>query len=133
GSFDDTTTFFGEITLSGDGVELEHGIVIFNDLLFGKHAMNFRVGKTVSTISSFGAHSSYVADALIAPLGVTALYGSTTDSWAATNQYPGVELNGVIAYGRLDWSLGFNAGSNLDVRNSESVYAHVGGKIGGLR
>jgi thiol-disulfide isomerase/thioredoxin len=132
GAFDDTITYYGEMTFSKDGVELEHAIVVFNDLFFGPHALNLRVGKTIAGVTSFGQHSSYVGDALLAPLAVTALYGSATDAWNLVDSYPGIELNGVVG-GRFDYSAGFNAGANMDVRNSQSVYAHIGTKIGGLR
>jgi hypothetical protein len=63
---------------------------------------------------------------------VTALYGSGTDSWTVSDPHPGLELNGVVG-GRFDYSLGYHAGANMDVRTSQSFYGHIGGKIGGLR
>ena len=35
--------------------------------------------------------------------------------------------------GRFIYSFGINSGANLDVRNTENVYAHVGYKVGGMR
>jgi hypothetical protein len=74
GSFDEKITFFGEVTISADGVEIEHARVHFNDLLGPKHLLNLSVGKQFATLASFGPHSSYVADVLIPPLSVSALY-----------------------------------------------------------
>jgi hypothetical protein len=132
GSFDEKTTFFGELTFSSDGVEIEHAKVLFNDLLGPKHAVNLMIGKTMSTLSSFGPHSSYVSDLGITPLSVTALYGATSDSWNTAGTYNGAEVTGVVV-GRFNYSIGLNAGANVDVRPTENVYGHVGYKIGGMR
>jgi hypothetical protein len=132
GSFDDTVTFFGEVTFAtGANPEIEHALVLFNDL-GGPHFLNLRVGKSFSTLTSFGGHSSYVADTFLPPLGVTGFFGSTSDTWHVMGEFPGVEVAGVVA-GRFDYSVGFNAGNDFNVRNSQSVYAHIGVKIGGLR
>ncbi len=131
GSFDDQITFFGELTTDDTGTSIEHATVHFNDLLFAKHAFNLVVGKGVATLSSFGPHSSYVADMAIIPLATTALYGATSDSWNTGDAYKGVEVNGTLS-GRFDYSLGANAGANVDVQNPNNVYAHIGYKIGGM-
>ncbi len=131
GSFDDTITFFGEVTFADGGAELEHGAVYFNDLLFGKHAFNVAVGKDVPVLSSFGPHSSYLADMAIPALSTTALYGATSDSWNLTNAYNTVAASGTIR-GRLDYSFGFNDGSNVGVSNPNDFFAHVGYKFGGM-
>ncbi len=132
GSFDDRITFFGEVTFAEDASELEHVNVQFNDLAGPKHAMNFAAGKLVPTISAFGPHSSYVDDLATTPLLVTALYGATSDSWNVDDAYGGLELNGT-ARGRLVYSVGANAGANVDTRTTDDYYAHVGYKFGGMR
>jgi hypothetical protein len=131
GSFDDQITFFGELTTDSGGTSIEHATVHFNDLLFAKHAFNVVVGKNVATLSSFGAHSSYVADMATVPLFTTALYGATSESWNVGDAYNGVEVNGTVS-GRFDYSVGANVGANVDVQNPNNVYAHVGYKIGGM-
>ncbi|MFI5166744.1 MAG: hypothetical protein ACHQQS_09010 [Thermoanaerobaculales bacterium] len=131
GSFDDQITFFGELTTDDTGTSIEHASVHFNDLLFGKHAFNVVVGKDLPVISSFGPHSSYVADMLLPALSTTALYGATSESWNVTNAYNEVEVNGTVG-GRFDYSAGVNAGSNIDVQNPNDFYAHLGYKLGGM-
>src|SRR5438445_659071 len=64
---------------------------------------------------------------------VTALNGATSDSWNIGGHYNGIEVSGVLAAGRAAYSVGWNAGSNRDVRDSEDVYGHVGVKFGGMR
>ncbi len=132
GSFDDKITFFGEMTVGDEGASLELAQVRFNDLIGPKHAVNLVAGLTIPTISSFGPHATYLGDAAVTPLSVTALYGATSDSWNVAQAYRGLELNGTIR-GRLDWSVGTNSGANVDVRDTEDFYAHAGYKIGGLR
>jgi hypothetical protein len=67
-------------------------------------------------------------------ISVTALYGASTDSFTTLGQYNLVEVNG-MAKGRFIYSLGVNSGANPfeDTRTSESVTAHVGFKVGGMR
>jgi thiol-disulfide isomerase/thioredoxin len=133
GSFDDKTTFFGEMTFGTDGsVDIEHARVLFNDLVGPKHLLNISVGKQFATLSSFGPHSSYVADVLIPPLSVSALYGSTDPSWNIADKYNTIELTSIVS-GRFNLSLGVNAGANNSVALSNNVYAHAGYKIGGMR
>lgn len=132
GSFDDAFTFFSELTVSADAIELERAIVSFNDLVGPDHLVNMWVGKASSTLTSFGPHSSYLADSTIPALGVTGLFGATSGSWTLTDNFQGVELSGV-AEGIVDYSLGINAGTNSEVRSPKNAYAHVGVKLGGMR
>jgi len=132
GSFDDKTTFFGEVTFSADGVEIEHARVQFNDIVGPKHAVNLSVGKQFASLSSFGPHSSYVADALIPPLFVSGLYGSTDPSWNVTGKFNSIELTSIIR-GRFNMAVGIAAGANPGVALSNNVYAHAGYKLGGMR
>lgn len=133
GTLNDKTSYFGEVTLSTDGtVDVEHAQIYFNDLVGPQHAVNVRVGRGFDNISSFGPHSSFLADALVPPSGVAALNGAVAGGWNPSDHYNGVEVSGVIA-GRADYNVGWNAGSSVDLRSAEDVYGHVGYKIGGMR
>ena len=133
GTFSDTVSYFGEVTITPGGGTIEHAQVYANDLLGPAHAVNVRVGRGFSNLSSFGAHSSFLADALMPPSGVSALNGATSGNWNPSDHYNGVELGGVIASGRVDYNVGWNAGSQIDARSTEDVYGHVGFKLGGMR
>jgi hypothetical protein len=134
GAFTEHISYFAEVTFSSAGnIDLEHAELHFNDLVpQAKHVLNLYVGRGFPTLTSFGPHSSYVADTLTPGLFTTALYGATSESFSLTNEYNLVELNGMVK-GRFIYSVGVNSGSNLDVRNAENVYGHVGFKLGGLR
>ena len=132
GNFDDHSAFFGELVVSPDGANVEQASIILSDWLGPKHAVNLVVGKRMATTTSFGPHSSYVADTALTPLPVTALYGASTDSWTLTGNYGTAELNGMFG-GRLDYSIGVSGGANIDLRPSQNYYAHVGFKLGGMR
>ena len=133
GNFDEKNTFFGEVTFSSDGtIDVEHARVYFNDLFGPKHMFNLNIGRGFSNLTSFGAHSSYVADTALIPVSLTSMYGATGGSWSASNQFNGIELSGTIK-GRFLYAIGVNAGNNIDIRPSESAYAHIGFKIGGMR
>jgi hypothetical protein len=134
GALTEHVSYFAEVTFSSDHtIDLEHAELHFNDLVVrSPHVLNIYVGRGSPNLTSFGPHSSYVADTNLPGLMTTALLGATSDSFAVNNQDNLVEVNGMF-HGRLIYSLGIDAGSNLDVRNTENVYAHLGGKIGGLR
>jgi hypothetical protein len=132
GSFDDQITFFGELTFADGSTEIEHVSVHFNDLIGGPHEFNLVVGKIMPTLSTFGPHSSYLADMATTPLSVTALFGATSDSWNVADAYSGLEVNGTID-GRFDYAVGANAGANVETRSPGDFYAHLGYKFGGVR
>ncbi len=132
GSFDDKITFFGELTVASDGASLENATVHFNDLVGPKHAVNLIAGKMVPTLTSFGPHSSYAVDMALTSLSVTGLYGAQGDSWNTTSASNGLEANGTIS-GRADYSIGTNAGVNVDVQDVRTFYASAGYKLGGVR
>ena len=133
GSFSERITFFGELVVSTEpSVALEHAIVLFTDIFKLKHAINLVVGKTAANLTGFGAHSSYVADGSMPGLAVTSLFGGTSDAWVLPGNATGIEVNGVIG-GHFMYAAGYNAGTNVDVRNSQNVYANAGFKLGGMR
>jgi hypothetical protein len=135
GALSDTVTTWGELTLANDGsTSLEHAQLLFNDLLGPPHVLNLVVGKGFPTLSSFGPHSSYAADAQIPNLPVTAMYGTGGDSFVLVDSYTGVEVNGVVE-GRLQYATGLTNGKNSFGAsfNSENAYASAGYKLGGMR
>jgi len=97
--------------------------VLFNDLIAPAHAFNVRLGRGPSTLTSFGPHSTYLADALVPATSVTSLTGATSDSWNIGGHFNGLEVTGVLVSGRVNYSAGWNAGSNHDTRTAEDVMA----------
>jgi hypothetical protein len=134
GSFTERITYFAQITVGTDGsIDIEDARLLFNDLFKLKHAINLWAGKGgFQSLNSFGLHSSYIADTMVAPLAVTGLYGAKSEAWALTNNFIGAEVNGTIG-GRFNYAVGVNGGSQLDVRVPQDVYGHVGFKVGGMR
>ena len=134
GAMTEHISYFGEVTFSTDGtIDLEHAELHFNNLIpHTMHVLNLYVGKGFPTLTSFGPHSSYVGDSNVPGLLTTALYGATSDSFNLNDLYDLIELNGMVK-GRFIYSIGINSGANLDIRNTENVYGHVGYKLGGMR
>ena len=135
GAFSEHIAYFGEVTFVDGGAEIEHAELHFNDLGLSPHLVNLYVGRGVPNLTSFGPHSSYIADSVLPTFGVTALFGGDPESAFSTlGQYNLVELNG-MAKGRFIYSIGVNSGANLigQVHNSENVTGHVGFKLGGTR
>jgi len=133
GSYDDIFTFWAEVTFStSGGVSVEKAQILFNDLLGPKHLLNAIVGRGVANLTSFGPHSSYIADALVPSIPVTALFGAPGDSFNIGDNFNSVELNGSIA-GRVLYNVGLSAGQHIDTRPTENIYGHLGVKFGGMR
>ncbi len=134
-SLDDTITLWAELTFADGGAEVEHAQVLLNDLLGPAHAVNLVVGKGFPTLTSFGAHSSYLGDLAIANAPVSAMLLGSADPFMLMDMVTGLELNGVIQ-GRFGYSLGLSSGKNsssFGSFNSENWYAHAGYKAGGMR
>ena len=130
GSFDDSITFYSEITAADGGVEVETASVMFNDLVGPNHAVNLAVGRRVGSYTSFGPHSTYFADMMMTQVPIAGLYGAMTDPFLFNDNHNGIEVNGVVD-SRFGYAAGLAAGTNLDVQNSANVYGHAGYKIGG--
>lgn len=133
GSFDDSITYFSELTVSSDGIEIERAMVIFNDLVGPAHALNLWVGKGSSTLTSFGPHSTYLGDTGLPSLATTALFGAKGASWMLTDNFQTAEVNGVVGDGRFDYSAGVTNGANDVLKTPTNAYLHVGAKFGGVR
>ncbi len=126
GSLDDRTTFFGQATATAAGaVSLENAEVHFNDLFGARRPVHLVVGKAVATLSSFGPHSSYLADTALPAVAVTTLLGGTSDGFRLVDAAPGVEVNGLLA-DRFTWSAGAASGVSVDLRPRENAWVHVG-------
>ena len=135
GNLSETVTYFAELTANSAGLSIEHALVLFNDLVGPAHALNLTVGSFVPTLSSFGPHSSYLADGRLTSANMTAIFGGAAgvdSSWATLNNSNGFELTGT-AEGSLNYSVGINQGTNAFSRAPDNVYGHVGYKIGGVR
>lgn len=132
GSFSEHISYFGELTFADAAVEIEHAELHFNDLTAQRHLVNVYVGRGAPTLTSFGPHSSYIADAIMPGLSVTGLYGGSTDSFNVMGQYNLVEVNG-MAGGRFIYGIGATSGANIGVRTTENFHGHVGFKLGGMR
>lgn len=132
GSYDDTTTFFGELTFGHGSAEVEHALVVFSDIAGPAHALNLAVGKASAQLSSFGSHSSYLSDMSALLVAMAPLFGSADDGFTPHDPHTGVEASGVLA-GRIDYAAGVKAGSSANVHASQDIYAHIGTKFGGMR
>ncbi len=136
-SVDDNITLWAELTFSG-AADVEHAQILFNNLLGPKHAVNLIVGHGFPNVTQYGPHSSYLGDAMLPTMPVTAIYRPAdlgADPWTLVDNYTGMEVNGVIG-GRFDYALGLNAGktpgSGLSVP-TDNFYGRIGFKVGGMR
>jgi len=139
GQFNDSLTYFTELSVEGDGIGIERAYLLWNDIVGPPHAFNLSVGRILPTLHSFGPHSSYLSDLFLPSVATGQLYNPTApeDPLAMAYGHPdGVELNGVISH-RIDYSLGWVASTvaevdGLSTPSSQDAYAHLGIKVGGV-
>lgn len=137
GAFNDNLTYFTALSMSGGGVEIERAYLTWSDIVGRPHLLNLAVGRIMPTLTSWGMHSTYLADLMLPATSFGTLYNGSDggDGIGSAFGHPdGVELNG-IALHRLDYSLGWVASGftdGLKTPNSQDVYAHVGYKWGGV-
>jgi hypothetical protein len=135
GAFDDKITYFSEITLNDDGLDVEHAYLLFNDLVGPAHAVNFWMGRLMTpSITSWGLHSSYMSDTNLPGTSIAGLYYGGAFAPGTSPHPDGVEVNGVLGH-RFDYAVGWlasNTGPFGSTVNSKDVYAHMGYKLGGM-
>jgi hypothetical protein len=134
-ALDDSISVWAELTFADGGADVEHAQVIFNSLLGPKHAVNLIVGHGFPNVTQYGPHSSYLGDAMLPTMPVTAIYRPGdlgADPWTLVDNYTGAELNGVVA-GVVDYAVGINAGKTAIIAPTDNVYGRIGFKVGGMR
>ncbi|HSQ67362.1 MAG TPA: hypothetical protein VLM85_29310 [Polyangiaceae bacterium] len=136
GAFNDTLTYFAQLTLSSEeGVDIETGYLLWNDIVGPRHMVNLWLGRLMAPqLTSFALHSSYLADSMLPAISIAGLYNPTGSFAVGQPHADGIELNGVIGH-RLGYSVGWLASSQaagLGTIDAEDVYAHLGVKTGGV-
>jgi hypothetical protein len=134
-------TYFTQLTLESDNgsppgaFDVETAYLLWNDIVGPRHALNLWVGRLFAPqLTSFGLHSSYLADTVMPATSVGLLYNPSASFMLGLGHTDGAELNGILAH-RFNYALGWVAsslGSGLLTPNSEDVYAHIGVKSGGV-
>jgi hypothetical protein len=99
--------------------------------------VNIWIGRLFAPqLTSWSTHSSYLGDSNMPGISIAALYNPTLAfTLGPASHADGVEVNGVVAH-RIDYSVGWLSsgvvGQGLKTPNAQDLYAHVGGKIGGI-
>jgi hypothetical protein len=136
GAFNDSLTYFTELTLADDGTfDIEHAYLLWNDIVGPPHMVNLWIGRLMNPqLTSFGLHSSYFADTFQPAVSVAGLYNPSGSFTLGQGHTDGAELNGIAAH-RVGYSLGWvasSAATGLSMPNAEDVYARIGIKSGGV-
>ncbi len=135
GAFSDSLTYFAQLTLSSEGVDLETGYLLLNDIVGPRHMFNVWVGRLMNpSLTSFGLHSSYMGDVGTPAISLSGLYNPTGTFTLGQGHTDGVEANGILAH-RFTYAVGWIASgaiAGLRLPTSEDVYGHLGYKIGGM-
>jgi hypothetical protein len=136
GAFNDTLTYMTQLTLSADGVDIETGYLLWNDIIGPDHLVNLWIGRLFAPqLTSYGTHSTYLSDTYMPATSIAGLYNPSGNFVVGQGHSDGIEINGIAGH-RLGYSLGWLASitsvGGLKLRNAEEAYAHLGYKIGGV-
>jgi hypothetical protein len=128
GTLGEDISFLGELEIVDDAIEIERANIIFSNLLGGSTSMfNLKLGKFEPGVFSF-SHFRRISPA----------YGITTgtlgdNNWSLETAQKGLELNGVLADGRLGYNAGLVEGRKNLANSQKDFYGHLNYKIGGMR
>jgi hypothetical protein len=135
GAFNDSLTYFAEATFSENKFEIEHGYLLWSDVVGPPHLVNLWGGRLAApSLHSWGMHSSYVSDSLLPMTSISGLYNPTGEFAPGIGHADGIELNGILAH-RFDYAVGWlssRAATGLNAPNAQDFYGHVGAKFGGM-
>lgn len=128
GTLGEDISFLGELEVVDDAIEIERASIIFSNLMGGNTTMfNLKLGKFEPGVFSFSNHRR-----------ISPRYGITTgtlgnNKWSLESAQKGLELNGVVADGRLGYNAGFVEGRKNLANPEKDFYGHLNYKIGGMR
>ena len=128
GTLGEDISFYAEVGVVDDAIEIERANVIFSNVFGGTTAMfNIRLGKFEPGVFSFSNHRR-----------ISPGYGITTgtlgdNQWSLEHAQKGIELNGVVAEGRLGYNAGLVEGRGNLENSQKDVYGHLTYKFGGMR
>lgn len=128
GTLGENVSFLGELEVVDDAIEIERANIIFSNLLGGTTAtFNLKAGKFEPGVFSFSNHRR-----------ISPQYGITTgtlgdNNWSLESAQKGIELNGVVADGRLGYNAAIVEGRKNIANSDKDIYAHLNYKVGGMR
>jgi hypothetical protein len=128
GTLGEDISFYTEVGVADDAVEIERANVVFSNLDGGTTSMfNVKVGKFEPGVFSFSNHRR-----------ISPRYGITTgtlgdNQWSLEGAQKGIEINGVVGNGRLGYNAALVEGrGNLD-NSQKDFYGHLTYKFNGMR
>jgi len=128
GTLGEDISFYGEVGVADDAIEIERATVIFSNLFGGTTSMfNVKLGKFEPGVFSFSNHRR-----------ISPKYGITTgtlgeNEWSLEGAQKGLEVNGVVANGRLAYNAGLVEGRGNLENSQKDAYGHLTYKFGGMR
>ena len=128
GTLGEDISFWGEVEVAEDAIEIERAAIIFDNLFGGTTATaNLKIGKFEPGVYSFSNHRR------LGPRYNITITTLGDNMWTMEAAQTGLELNGVVGKGRLGYNLGLVEGhGNLD-NSDKDFYAHATYKVGGMR
>jgi hypothetical protein len=128
GTVGEDISFWGEIEVAEDAIEIERAGIIFDNLFGGTTAIaNLKIGKFEPGVFSFSNHRR------LGPKYQITTITLGDNMWTLEGAQTGLELNGVIGEGRLGYNLGLVEGHGNEDNSDKDFYAHATYKIGGMR
>ena len=125
GTLGEDLSFWSQVELSNDGVELNRIFLIFSNLIGDKYQFNVRAGAFEPGLFSFSTHRAWMEG-----YWLTTRPFSEDMEWSIEEFQKGIEVNGMLQ-GRFGYSAGIVEGSG-STHSDKDYYAHVTYKVDGL-
>lgn len=127
GTLGEDLAFWGQASLSSEGLELNRIFLSISNLVGDSYALNARVGVFEPQILSFSTHRAWTEGYWF----TTRALDEDHMGWTLEEHLSGIELNGMALAGRLFYSAGVVEGFG-PIHSDKDIYAHLSYKIGGL-
>lgn len=127
GNFSDNISYFAEVAIAGEEVEIEMAHISFDNIL-PNNALSLKVGKIVPLVTPFSNMRRLTAKYWFAnkPLG--------DNQWNLDRTQRGFEIRGLLGKEkRFIYSAGLVEGRKNEINEAKDFYFHAGYKLGGMQ
>jgi len=127
GTLGEDMAFWGQASLSSEGLELNRIFLSISNIIGDSYALNARIGVFEPQLFSFSTHRAWMEGYWL----TTRAFDDAHMSWTLEEHLSGIEFNGMAANGRLFYSAGIVEGFG-PLHSDKDFYGHLSYKIGGL-
>ncbi len=133
GTLGEDISFWGQVALSSNGVELNRIFMTFSNVVGDKFALNAKVGVFEPGLFSFSTHRAWMEGYWLTTRNISLDEGADPANgmgWTLEETQKGIELSGMFE-GQFGYNVGIVEGYGLG-HPQKDYYGHVTYKMGGM-